>query len=240
MKPFDLFPFPNSAALAHAAASAWLETIELSQQKGQPQFVALSGGRIARDFFTATAEAARARKVSLANVHFFWADERCVRPTDHESNFAAAEQLLFQPLRLQPDHIHRIPGEDTPPTAAARAEIEIRQQVPCNETGQPKLDIIFLGLGEDGHVASLFPGGSEETRIASATYRAVTASKPPPQRITLCYSTIAVARQVWVLVSGQGKEQALRASLAGSDQTPLAHVLGSRRQTAIFSDVKAI
>lgn len=239
MKPFDLIPFPDRAALAHAAASAWLETIEACQQKGQPQFVALSGGRIARDFFTATAEAARGRQVSLANVHFFWADERCVGPTDPESNFAAADQFLFQPLRVQPDHIHRIPGEDTPPTAAARAEIEIRQRVPCNETGQPVLDIIFLGLGEDGHVASLFPGGVEETRLASAIYRAVTASKPPPQRITLCYSTIAAARQVWVLASGKGKEQALQASLAGCDQTPLARVLGSRRQTRIYSDVKA-
>ena len=102
------------------------------------------------------------------------------------------------------------------------------------------LDLIFLGMGEDGHVASLFPDGREETRQASATYRAVTASKPPPQRITLCYAAIAAAHQVWVLASGSGKQQALQASLSGSNQTPLARVLGSRRQTRIYCEAELI
>jgi 6-phosphogluconolactonase len=240
MKRSLLNAFPNNTALAQAVASAWLEAVEASQQKGQPQFVALSGGRIARDFFTATTAAARSRKVSLANVHFFWADERCVRSTDPESNFAAADQLLFQPLSIPPDHIHRVLGEEPPPSAAEKAEAEIRKWVPCNAAGQPVLDILFLGMGEDGHVASLFPGGPEETRLATAIYRAVTAAKPPPQRITLCYAAIAAARQVWVLVSGKGKERALQASLAGSEQTPLALVLGSRPQSRIFSDVQPL
>src|SRR5262249_31146666 len=156
VKPFELISFPNSTALAQAVAGAWLETIQECRQRGRPQFVALSGGRIARDFFTATVEVARHRKASLASVHFFWADERCVGPTHPESNFAVADQLLFQPLRLPSDHIHRILGEDSPQSAAARAETEIRQSVACNESGQPMLDIIFLGMGEDGHVASLF------------------------------------------------------------------------------------
>jgi 6-phosphogluconolactonase len=240
LKPVELNSFPNSAALAQAVASAWLETIGVCHQNGQAQFVALSGGRIARDFYDATTAAARSRKVSLDTVHFFWADERCVGPTDPESNFAAADQLLFQPLNLHPDHIHRILGEDTPPSAAEKAEAEIRKWVPCNAAGQPVLDLIFLGMGEDGHVASLFPGGPEETRLPSAIYRAVTASKPPPQRITLCYPAIVAARQVWVLASGRGKEQALQASLACSDQTPLGRVLGSRQQSRVFSDVPPI
>ncbi|HEY2952139.1 MAG TPA: 6-phosphogluconolactonase [Verrucomicrobiae bacterium] len=240
MKPVELISFPNSAALAQAVASAWLETIGACQQRGQSQFVALSGGRIARDFFAATAETARSRRVSLDNVHFFWADERCVGSTDPESNFAAADQLLFQPLSIPSDHIHRILGEDPPPSAAENAEAEIRKEVPCNEAGQPVLDLIFLGMGEDGHVASLFPGGPEETRLPSAIYRAVTASKPPPQRITLCYPTIVAARHVWVLASGRGKDMALRSSLACSDQTPLARVLGSRQQSRVFSDMRPI
>ena len=238
MKSFELISFPNGPSLAQAAASAWLDLIEASHRAGQPQFVALSGGRIARDFFAATTAAARSRNVSLANVHFFWADERCVPPADPECNFAAADQLLFQPLHLPPDHIHRILGEEHPPTAAQKAETEIRRFVPGNQAGQPVLDLIFLGMGEDGHVASLFPGGADETQLGTAIYRAVSASNPPPRRITLCYPTIAVARQVWVLASGPGKERALKASLDGSAQTPLARVLHSRGQTRIYSDVK--
>ncbi len=239
MKPFELISFPNSAALAQAAAVAWLESVEACNQKQRPQFVALSGGRIAKDFFAATTEQAGRRKTSLSNVHFLWGDERCVPPTHAESNFAPADQLLFQPLRIAPDHIHRIRGEDAPTSAAQNAEAEIQRVVPCNNAGQPVLDIIFLGMGEDGHVASLFPGGPDETRHPSAIYRAVTATKPPPQRITLSYAAIAAAHQVWVLASGKGKEQALQASLTTADQTPLARVLHSRRQTRILSDMQA-
>ena len=238
MKPFELISFPNSVALAQAAATAWLESIEAANQRQQPQYVALSGGRIAKDFFAAAAELTGKRKTSLTNVHFFWADERCVPPTDAESNFASADQLLFQPLHLASDHIHRLRGEDAPAAAVAQAEAEIRSVVPRDASGQPVLDIIFLGMGEDGHVASLFPGELAEISQSSAIYRAVSAAKPPPLRITMSYAAIASAREVWVLASGHGKEQALKNSLTSAAQTPLACVLKSRRHTRILSDVQ--
>ena len=115
--------------------------------------------------------------------------------------------------------------------------MELSRVVPRNEAGQPMLDIVFLGMGEDGHVASLFPGEPEEANAAKSVYRAVTASKPPPRRITIGYGAIAVARQVWVLASGAGKEQALRESLAVVAQTPLAKVLKLRSHTKIFTDI---
>ena len=180
---------------------------------------------------------AKARKVSLASVHFFWADERCVPPTDPESNFALANEHLFQPLKIAPDKIHRIPGELSPPQAVVLAVAELTHFVPCNLKGQPVLDILFLGMGEDGHVASLFPGEPEEANADKSVYRAVTASKPPPRRITIGYGTIAVARQVWVLASGVGKEAALRDSLAADGQTPLARVIKLRSHTKIFTDI---
>jgi len=102
----------------------------------------------------------------------------------------------------------------------------------------PVLDLIFLGLGEDGHVASLFPRESETWISDPAVYRAIHNSpKPPPDRVTLGYGTIGAARQVWMLASGSGKEQALRDSLSSTGKTSFARVLRLRTQTQIFTDI---
>ena len=184
-------------------------------------------------------ELAKTRNVSFTGVHFFWADERCVPPNDPESNFAAADKDFFQPLGISPGNIHRIRGEDTPAEAAEAATAEILSIAPRAANGQPALDLIFLGMGEDGHVASLFPREPESMIADSAVYRVVVNSpKPPPNRVTLGYSAIAAARQVWVLASGAGKEVALRESLKPDGQTPLARVLRSRTQTKVFTDVR--
>ena len=90
-------------------------------------------------------------------------------------------------------------------------------------------------MGEDGHVASLFPGDQEAIE-SQAVYRAVTGPKPPPRRITLGYRALAAAREVWVLASGEGKKEALKNSLADGGDTPLARVLQSRKNTKIFTD----
>jgi len=95
---------------------------------------------------------------------------------------------------------------------------------------------VFLGMGEEGHVASLFPGEPEEIAASPAVYRPVTVPKPPPRRITLGYPAIRAARQVWVLAAGPGKAPALRQSLDPAGNTPLARVLKERRHTCILTD----
>jgi len=200
--------------------------------------VALSGGRIAKDFFNRVAQLAQERRQSLAQVHFFWADERCVAPTDAESNFRIATELLFQPLGLPAGNIHRLRGEDEPEAAARAGEAELRRIAPANGAGLPVLDLVLLGMGEDGHVASLFPGEAEDVMNSSAVYRAVTASKPPPRRISLGYGALVAAREVWMLASGSGKETALRESLSPTGATPLARLLRARGRTRIFTDIR--
>jgi 6-phosphogluconolactonase len=240
----ELISFATADELARAVASAWLDEIEAAKRAGKMHCVALSGGRIARKFFAAVVEQAKARKIgdggtpSLpSNVHFFWTDERCVPPDDPESNFYLAKKLLFEPLKIGDAQIHRIRGEDSPEAAATAASTEITQIAPLNEAGQPILDIIFLGMGEDGHVASLFPGEPDVLISDRAIYRAVKNSpKPPPNRVTLGYAVIAVAKQMWVLVSGTGKEAALRESLLSKGRTPLARVTQFKTHTKIFSD----
>ena len=234
---FELISFANADELAARAASAWLDEIAAANHAARPHCVALSGGRIALKFFTSVVAQTKARAISLGLVHFFWADERCVPPDDAESNFRAAHELLFAPLRINDAQIHRIHGEDSPEIAAQKATMDICHVAPKNSGGQPVLDLIFLGMGEDGHVASLFPNKAEGT-ISTEIFCAVTNSpKPPPNRVTLSYATITAAKNVWVLASGAGKETALRESLFPDGKTPLARVIQSRSATRIFTDI---
>ena len=252
MKNFEVISFANADELARAVASAWLDEIAAAQRAGKPHCVALSGGRITLKFFAEVVRLLREGHRSdfpkfrdgklspLPNAHFFWADERCVPSNHPDSNFAAADENFFKPLGIAPDNIHRIHGKLPPEQAAEQATAEIRHIVPADESGQPLLDVIFLGMGEDGHVASLFPGEPELIRNNPAVFRAIHNSpKPPPDRVTLGYAAVAAAKQVWVLASGTGKEAAFAESLSPTGTTPLARVLQSRQSTKVFTDIQA-
>src|SRR5258706_10219117 len=128
---FELISFANADELASRAANLWLDEIESANRAGKNHCVALSGGRIAQKFFAATVAQAKARSISFARVHFFWADERCVPPTDPESNFKMANELLFTPLKISEKQIHRIHGEDSSEAAAKLASEEI-QRIVCD------------------------------------------------------------------------------------------------------------
>lgn len=242
---FEMVRFEGASGLAEGAAREWIEDLRKASA-ATPYCVALSGGRIARQFFMdvaamvskSAADKAKDGMRPLDRVDFFWGDERCVPPGDSESNFREAQEALLRPLGIASQRVHRVRGELPPEEGARQAAEEIRQICPVNTEGQPVLDLILLGMGEDGHVASLFPGEAEEARSSKAVFRAVVSqTKPPPHRITLGYGVIAAARQVWVLASGSGKEGALRASLDPGGQTPLARVLKSRNFSRIFTDL---
>lgn len=153
-----------------------------------------------------------------------------------ESNFALAHQRLFAPAGVPASQVHRLLGEQEPAVAVKAAERELTDLVGCGADGVPVLDLVWLGLGEDGHVASLFPGAPAAVRNSQAAYVAVRGPKPPPQRLTLSYTALAAAREVWVLAAGAGKGAILRATLASEVDTPLAGVLRRRRRTLILTD----
>jgi 6-phosphogluconolactonase len=238
MNHVEFISFESADALARRAAADFVNLVSEWEQTEQRSFsVALSGGRITTRFFTETVDQARSRKVDFAKVHFFWADERCVPPDDAESNFAMAERLLLNPLMIGPSQVHRIRGELNPVEAAALATEELLSVARLNEKGAPVIDLVFLGMGEDGHVASLFPEESEEARRDPAFFRAVTATKPPPRRVTMGYDMLAAANSLWVLVSGGGKARALEQALSNSGQLPVCQVLTRRGHSRIYSDV---
>ena len=115
---------------------------------------------------------------------------------------------MLDALNIPAENIHRLQGEDDDQKGSKIAIEELKKIVPANEAGVPVIDIVFLGMGEDAHVASLFPEENEEARNLPNFFRPVTATKPPPQRITIGYNVIAAAKEVWVLASGVAKSEA--------------------------------
>jgi 6-phosphogluconolactonase len=234
----EINSFSNADALAAAVAGRWLDEVAFAGDHGLPHRVALSGGRIAARLFAAVTAQNRARGVSFAPAQFFWADERCVPPADSESNYRMAAEGLFAPLNVPAGRIHRLKGEEEPEQAVREASAEILALAPASATGQPVLDLVLLGMGEDGHVASLFPGAAAELRALPGPFLVIRNSpKPPPNRLSLSYAALGAVRQVWVLASGAGKETALRQSLASPELTPLGRVIASRGKTVLFTDL---
>lgn len=238
MSQFEIRTFPNDDALAAAAAQAWLDAIADRTAAGRDSSVALSGGRVMRKFLAAATTLAVARAIDFSRVQIFWVDERCVPPDDPESNFRLANESLLGPAAVPAANIHRLRGELAPATAAEAATRQLRHVCGASAGELPTLDLVLLGMGEDGHVASIFPGDvAAETDVTSVFLPVFNAPKPPPNRISLGHGPLAAARAVWVLVAGPGKQAALRYALAAAGTTPLARVLQRRAATTIFTDI---
>jgi len=140
-------------------------------------------------------------------VHFWWVDERMVESTDPESNFGTADQLLFSKIRIPKNNIHRIHGEANASNEISRYAGKIKTEVP-EIMGWPRFDLILLGMGEDGHTASIFPNHLE---LISSDHICVTSNHPVTGqlRITLTGSVINHAAKICFLVSGTGKAEIL-------------------------------
>ena len=233
----EIESFSDPETLAASAASQWLEILSRRSPGAGPYSAALSGGRVTTAFFRSIVKQSGSHRESLRKVHYFWADERCVPPDDPESNFRMADELLFGPLEVESDRVHRIPGESSPDEAARIAEQDLRRFGQARGPAGHRFDMVFLGMGEDGHVASLFPGESDEAVGDPALYRPVVAVKPPPNRITLGYDAIVSACDVWALVSGEGKRSALERSVSAAGDTPFSEVIRRRERTRILTDV---
>jgi len=228
MGKIDFVQFQSADVLADAAAREWINTLPSTG----PHYVAFSGGRIAEKFFDAITTIAREHNLSLAQIHFFWADERCVPPDHPESNYRLMRTRLLQPLSIPEAQVHRIKGELEPAAAAREASLEL------GRVANGVLDFVFLGMGEDGHVASIFPGDPLAESVTEYYRPVFAAPKPPSRRVTLAMHTMVAARNVSVLVSGLGKEDAQGKSLDSGSTTPLARLLQKRHLTKVLSDIR--
>lgn len=230
---WELLTFDDSEALASGVADRLIE--HLASPSDSPS-VALSGGRITRKLFAALASRDQAA-ASLRSCDYFWADERCV-PLDHpESNYRLADTLLFRPLEIDRKQQHPFVGGEEPRRMAEMGRTMLQEFFERQSGQTPVLDLILLGMGEDGHTASLFPENMAEDLRRSDACHEVTARKPPPHRVTLSYAVLAAAAEVWLIVSGEGKASKLEQALARSESTPTGKVLASRAFTRIFTDL---
>ncbi|WP_305829671.1 6-phosphogluconolactonase [Photobacterium leiognathi] len=132
------------------------DTMMTMSKQSKPVHISLSGGSTPKLLFKTLAQAPYATDVNWNNLHFWWGDERCVEPTDPESNFGEANELLFQNVVIPAENIHRIRGEEDPAVESARFTQEMEAAIP-HKNGMPAFDWILLGMGTDGHTASLFP-----------------------------------------------------------------------------------
>lgn len=176
--------------------------------RGIASFV-LAGGGTPRSVYENLASAALRATIDWRKVHLFWGDERCVPPYMPESNYHMANTTLLKEISIPPSNIHRIRAELPPDEAASTYEAEIRGLFRLDEGQLPEFDVMLLGLGDDGHTASLFPGTTaleEENRLVVSTY----VDKLKTSRITITLPVINRAQTVVFLVSGRQKSSILR------------------------------
>ena len=198
--------FDDAAALAAAAAGAIVEAAAAGVAARGRASLGLSGGRTPVATYRALASEPLRSRVDWARVRIYFADERAVRRDDPESNFRLAREVLIDPLRIPPRNIHRMKG-DYPDLRVAVEEYEAHLTEP--------IDVLILGVGEDGHIASLFPGTPLVSENARRVAMVTDSPKPPALRLTLTARALVEARQVLVLATGTEKAEAVARALEG-------------------------
>ena len=195
--------FKDKTKLASAFCE---ELVRLSKGKDK-FFLALSGGSTPKIIFQILAKD-YASKINWNKIHLFWGDERCVPPDDQESNFGMTKKYLLKLITIPDENIHRIKGENNPEVEADRYSEEIIKYVPLTK-GLPSFDIFMLGIGEDGHTASIFP--DQMNLLNSEKFCDVAVHPSSSQkRVTLTGRVINNAKEVIFLVTGKNKSEIIK------------------------------
>lgn len=213
------------------------ELILLIQENGTSPFnLALSGGDTARRLFRLWVQS-YARKIDWPLMRFYWVDERCVSPESDESNFKHANELLFKPLQIPASHIFRIRGEVDPEEEAERYSEIVRNRVTMF-SDMPCFDCIILGVGSDGHTASIFQQSMElltDDRCYAVSTHPVTGQK----RITMTGPIILNGATLFVPIVGKGKGQVMNDLIQAPspcDTTPACYILSRAQNLTVFTD----
>ncbi len=205
--------YPDSDTLSHQAAQFTIRIAAESIVTHGRFMIALAGGSTPKKLYALLASEPYRSQVDWALVEVFWGDERCVPPDDSESNFRMAQETLLSKVPIPASQIHRMPADQSDREAASQAYVtEMRHTFGTG--GIPGFDLIQLGMGPEGHTASLFPHQAslhERERLVLP----VTTPKPPPDRLTFTPPLLNAARHVLFLVTGSEKADAVHAVLEG-------------------------
>ena len=248
---------PDPTMLARATAARLLVRLLDAQSTHRPVHVALTGGTVGIATLAEVCTSPLRDAVDWTGVHVWWGDERFLPSGDPERNETQARDALLDALDIPTANVHPVPppgGEISTPEQSAEAYAEelARYAVTATPAGVaapasddsgpavPRFDVVLLGMGPDGHIASLFPG-HEALGVTDRTVVGVHGSpKPPPERVSLTYPALEAAEEVWLVVAGADKADAAARALGGADitGTPAAGALG-RVRTLWLLDVAA-
>lgn len=236
---------PGADLLAQAVSARLVTALVDVQAAGRVPSWVLTGGTIADRVHRAVAASPARDAVNWSRVELWWGDERFLPSGDDDRNETQARAALLDHVPLDPDRMHPMPafsaGTNDPDAAAASYADELAAAAAI-EGGEdvPVFDVLMLGVGPDGHVASLFPGVPtlHDKRPVAAVRNA---PKPPPTRLTLTMSTLSRAREVWFIASGAEKAAAVRLALTGADvdKVPAAGPRGLDRTLWLLDDAAA-
>ncbi len=205
----------DKAAVAQAAAELFVAQARTAQAAGHDFRVALSGGSTPRAFHALLAASPLREQVDWGRIQFFWGDERCVPPDHPDSNYRMARETLLDAVPVSPAQIHRMRGEDNPAEAARAYAAEIRRVFGVGPDETPSFDLIYTGMGPDGHTLSLFP----HTAALSVTDRLVTENVVPQLNTTRITFTTTLANNatcVAFVITGADKADSLAEVLEGA------------------------
>ncbi|MCI0481507.1 MAG: 6-phosphogluconolactonase [Candidatus Dadabacteria bacterium] len=215
-----IYLFDDITALANRLAVDFRKALVEKAASGESLIVALSGGHTPKAFFEVLASPPYRDGLPWDKVVFFWGDERCVPPDNDESNFKMTNLSLLSHIKIPEANIRRVLGENLPDEEAIRYAKEIRDNIPPGGKGFPRFDWILLGMGEDGHTASLFPGAptlKEREKICVVATHPQTGQK----RVSITFPVIDNADRVSFLVAGSDKAPVLKEILnKGSKPLP--------------------
>jgi len=205
------------AEVAAAAAEMFATSAAAAVEARGVARIAISGGGTPKVMFALLADRSGPyfARVPWEKLHLFWVDERCVGPTDVDSNYRMTNEAMLAHVPLPPSQIHRMEGELDPEVAASRYEATIRSSLRLEGAETPAFDLVLLGMGDDGHTASLFP----HTQALHELGRLVVANHVPQKeawRITLTWPVINAAREVAFLIEGAEKAPVLESVFLGA------------------------
>jgi 6-phosphogluconolactonase len=233
---------PDKAALTASVAARFLtKTIDIIDDLGGAH-IALTGGTMGIAVLEAVNASPARDTIDWSKVHFWWGDERFVPRDSEDRNERQAREALLDHIAVPPENVHPFPASDDGADIDEAARLYAAELEAFAPDGQryPKFDITFLGVGPDGHIASLFPDrpGIRETEATVIAER--DSPKPPPERLSLTRPVINASDRIWLVLSGTDKASALGLALAGASFTevPVAGAKG-RKRTVFFVDKDA-
>ncbi|OBH81378.1 6-phosphogluconolactonase [Mycobacterium scrofulaceum] len=220
--------FPDSTALVEAAAARLADTIRNAVAARDRALVVLTGGGNGIGLLKSLA----GHEIPWHKVHLFWGDERYVPEDDDERNDKQARAALLDHIDIPSSHVHAMPASDGEfGTDLGAAALAYEQLLAANaEPGQPapNFDVHLLGMGPEGHINSLFPDTPAVLETSRMVVGVEDSPKPPPQRITLTLPAVQRSREVWLMVSGGSKADAVAAAIGGAPpvSVPAAGAVG--------------